>query len=699
VARRLSQGIGEALHTIEEVVHQVAPAIEEVVQNAVHVHDIEEAAQHVAHAIQEVTHLAEHEQSHEEAKPKARNMSLQEKESVERREVAWTNLKSHAHETGQNKILLDEWHQETGKIGSRIRLAFLRSHSVLAPVLFTGNVGFTRAQTTMFLFNTLAVEIVVLSMQFETGEEEEAVKINPVVIFLEATLAAAICMPSSWLFAALFDPIEFYKLARTVCRSPCIMRDTLIESREKAAQLEVEKKEKVEAEKREKEKVEAEKREKEELKAQAPAAAPAEEQSSVAPVVVPAPEPEPEPAPSAPGLTREQWQDAKQQLSAGMGCGQACALRSECVAAAAFDEAAQRAAALRGKATVRELSMSELSAKEPQATPACLDPSASTSHVSARTYLKEVHVVSDSSSSKQLSTCTSSGAIDRLHAKYGERHRGAKKCNVVVREGACSSTSTQPGGRFEARGRIPGKHTKQPPAWPTPPPSPPSTETRDAAAENSPSEQAKETAATRSTTMTQALAAISSSSATPLPADCAPTRGGTSTLDKSKSAKWHGREFSNESLDILLSRSLRRQLRKRPMDKRQVAYICFGWCSNWFFFIALQLIFISYGCTFAGTGETGGEVEPAVTYTVYINNTAVNQTNGTAGADRAAEYLLTAWLISVGQRFLVAEPLVILFVFCTPICFASDTCGFLCGESINNIVSTGVAVFFRVLRG
>ena len=130
-------------------------------------------------------------------------------------------------------------------------------------------------------------------------------------------------------------------------------------------------------------------------------------------------------------------------------------------------------------------------------------------------------------------------------------------------------------------------------------------------------------------------------------------------------------------------------------------FILSGWGGNWFMFISLQLIFISYGCTFAGDGNNGGAdlAEPAATYTVLVNNTAVNVTNSTLGAERAAEYLLTAWMISVGQRFLVAEPLVILAVLLCPICFASEWCGCLVGDSINNVVGVAVEVFARVVRG
>ena len=51
-------------------------------------------------------------------------------------------VKAHAHEIGQNKILLEEWHVQSNKLSSRLRIAFLKSHSLLSPLLFSGTVGF-----------------------------------------------------------------------------------------------------------------------------------------------------------------------------------------------------------------------------------------------------------------------------------------------------------------------------------------------------------------------------------------------------------------------------------------------------------------------------------------------------------------------------------------------------------------------------
>ena len=55
--------------------------------------------------------------------------------------------------------------------------------------------------------------------------------------------------------------------------------------------------------------------------------------------------------------------------------------------------------------------------------------------------------------------------------------------------------------------------------------------------------------------------------------------------------------------------------------------------------------------------------------------------------------------LTAHRSFLVAEPLVILLVFLTPICFASELCGFICGESVNNVVALVVEIFARIIRG
>lgn len=161
---------------------------------------------------------------------------------------------------------------------------------------------------------------------------------------------------------------------------------------------------------------------------------------------------------------------------------------------------------------------------------------------------------------------------------------------------------------------------------------------------------------------------------------------------------WKGREFSNESLDYLLRTSLRRTLRARPLPKGQLCHILIGWALNYFVFVVMQLVFISYGCKFAGDAEQDDEDgEEATTYSIVQNGTLLNLTNSTTGSERAAEYLLTSWLISVGERFLLAEPLIILTAFFVPICFASEFTSNICGESVASAAGVVMEVLVNIV--
>uniref|UniRef100_A0A7S4JEZ2 Uncharacterized protein n=2 Tax=Prymnesium polylepis TaxID=72548 RepID=A0A7S4JEZ2_9EUKA len=364
-----------------------------------------------------------------------RSSYLDDASSVAKRQIAWQHLRSHATETGQNSILVKSWHHDSRQVKARLKLAFLQQHSVLAPTMHSGSVGFTRTQTVMLLFNTASVEIVVLAMQYEPPDDSGE---NPIVMLAESTFAMVFATSSAWLFAFFFEPQEAIGIAkalfRIICCAPCVVRDALREVKQK----------------------------------------------------------------------QESWRKA-------------------------------------------------------------------------------------------------------------------------------SETSTEPP--------------------PTPPPSPP--DAQDGRGDDMQSQ----------------------SEPTPL--------------------TWHGRDFSNESLEYLISRSFRRQWRKKPVDRRQLCKITFGWAANWLAYILCHLIFIAYGCTFAGDGADGSEATDSVTYTTVVNGTSVNVTNGTSGADEAAEYFLNAWAISMGERLLLVEPIIILVVFFAPICFSSGSCSFLCSESIAHAIGVGVGLIVR----
>ena len=165
------------------------------------------------------------------------------------------------------------------------------------------------------------------------------------------------------------------------------------------------------------------------------------------------------------------------------------------------------------------------------------------------------------------------------------------------------------------------------------------------------------------------------------------------------------------SLDTLLHASLRRTLRSRPLNRARLCHILAGWVGNYLVFVVMQLAFIAYGCKFAteGWGEededatgSGNATNSSVTNSsssVEAEVIQVNTTTGTSHADQIAEYLLLQWMISVGQRFVIAEPLIILLAFFIPICFASEFAANFCGETVNQVVDVVIQVFVRMFRG
>ena len=82
-------------------------------------------------------------------------------------------------------------------------------------------------------------------------------------------------------------------------------------------------------------------------------------------------------------------------------------------------------------------------------------------------------------------------------------------------------------------------------------------------------------------------------------------------------------------------------------------------------FTLLLLIFTVYGCEFSQLSEAG---------------------------------FLSSWLWSLGQRFLVNEPFIILFGFLLPLLFATEFCANLCTESCNNVLTVVVTVVIKSLK-
>ena len=123
------------------------------------------------------------------------------------------------------------------------------------------------------------------------------------------------------------------------------------------------------------------------------------------------------------------------------------------------------------------------------------------------------------------------------------------------------------------------------------------------------------------------------------------------------------REFSHASLnEHMLSHSLTRSLARR--DWRAVAVILFGWCSNLLCFLGLLLAFSLYACDLFGKHGENSE------------------------ADWRA--LLISWAVSVFQRFLINEPMLILLSKGIPMLFTSELCANVCGETVVNLIDISV---------
>ena len=146
-----------------------------------------------------------------------------------------------------------------------------------------------------------------------------------------------------------------------------------------------------------------------------------------------------------------------------------------------------------------------------------------------------------------------------------------------------------------------------------------------------------------------------------------------------------GRKFCYDSLNTyLLKRSLRRCLRtyreavgKPAKDeaRRNLLWVANGWFFNWLFFGGMLIVFVMYGC--------------------HIKTLS-------PGDPKADEAIMLAWLWSVGQRFLINEPVIILIGVAMPALFASKVCASVCTESCENGMEVCVETtvqFVKALRG
>lgn len=118
-------------------------------------------------------------------------------------------------------VLVRRWYEMVNRCDKRLWLEFKRSHTLLAGVVFKGSSGYTRAQTTQILLNSLALELVVLCMMYSAPTSDGPMVINPITILVSGLLAAAITIPGMLIFSMCFDPVASGgRVLRCVLRFP-----------------------------------------------------------------------------------------------------------------------------------------------------------------------------------------------------------------------------------------------------------------------------------------------------------------------------------------------------------------------------------------------------------------------------------------------------------------------------------------------
>ena len=131
------------------------------------------------------------------------------------------------------------------------------------------------------------------------------------------------------------------------------------------------------------------------------------------------------------------------------------------------------------------------------------------------------------------------------------------------------------------------------------------------------------------------------------------------------------RIFRYDSLnEHLVMLSLSRAVKQR--EWRMAARLTLGWLLNHFFFVALLLVFVVYGCVFDE---------------MY-----------SADETETDKLLMFSWAWSILQRFVLNEPIIILVSVLLPMLLATECCANMCTESCNNVLGVAVAMLMTFLR-
>ena len=115
-------------------------------------------------------------------------------------------------------VLTKRWHKGHNRWHKRLWLSCQTSHTALAGLVYRGAGGLSRAQTVQVLANSLALEIVILCMQYSVSSE--VLEINLVTTVTASLFAALVCIPSMTIFAAAFNPQIVVNLLKVVATCP-----------------------------------------------------------------------------------------------------------------------------------------------------------------------------------------------------------------------------------------------------------------------------------------------------------------------------------------------------------------------------------------------------------------------------------------------------------------------------------------------
>ena len=112
--------------------------------------------------------------------------------------------------------------RRAGSTAAKLALAFKSRHTLLAGLFYNGALGYTRAQTLQVLSNSLALELVLVSMTFSLPDASvaPAYVIQPIVVIVHGLIAGLICIPGMVLSAWLFDVDIVGRLAIRILIAP-----------------------------------------------------------------------------------------------------------------------------------------------------------------------------------------------------------------------------------------------------------------------------------------------------------------------------------------------------------------------------------------------------------------------------------------------------------------------------------------------